>query len=80
MILADREFYNVGESLVVQCGIGYRPSYERISCINGQADVEWDHSPQCIGEYRRTQVSQILGAVPLSQGPPNLLSCPVCLT
>lgn len=53
MILADREFYNVGESLVVQCGIGYRPSYERISCINGQADVEWDHSPQCIEQCEK---------------------------
>ncbi|XP_075703720.1 complement factor H-like [Rhinoderma darwinii] len=53
MIPADRQFYSAGESLTVQCDVGYRPSHEKISCINRQNDVAWDHYPRCIARCEK---------------------------
>ncbi|XP_066458254.1 complement factor H-like [Eleutherodactylus coqui] len=48
-----RKFYKAGEPLTVQCKLGYRPSYQQITCREGPTKDEWDQTPQCIAQCRR---------------------------
>ncbi|XP_056408886.1 coagulation factor XIII B chain-like isoform X3 [Hyla sarda] len=64
MIPADRESYNVGESVTVRCGIGYRPSPERVTCLNPKTRNGWDQTGQCIGQCRRPAME---GMIPVDK-------------
>ncbi|XP_073418293.1 receptor-type tyrosine-protein phosphatase T-like [Dendrobates tinctorius] len=62
MIPAELEFYNVSDSLTVQCATGYYPSQETIICINGQTGHQWDPSPRCTAQCRRPDGEGVIPA------------------
>ncbi|XP_073495288.1 C4b-binding protein alpha chain-like [Phyllobates terribilis] len=47
-ISGEKPYYNLWETVSVQCKAGYRPLYERITCVTGQKKDKWDNNLQCI--------------------------------
>ncbi|XP_040276642.1 coagulation factor XIII B chain-like isoform X2 [Bufo bufo] len=44
----EKEYYDVGESVTVQCSEGHRPQVTRITCRSWGSAVHWDWTPLCI--------------------------------
>ncbi|XP_077334481.1 receptor-type tyrosine-protein phosphatase kappa-like isoform X2 [Lithobates pipiens] len=54
-----KRHYKVNDSVEVNCTEGYRPTYEKMTCVRSGDESKWDQTPECIAQCKKPKITNV---------------------